>query len=252
MKTRFVCISDTHTFHDLIKMPAGDVLIHSGDFTNVGSAKDITRFNAWLNRLDYKDKIVIAGNHDKLFEQAPGLAVKLLHGNHRNADHDCVYLQDEPYTIGGPLGSGGPEIKIWGSPWTPRFGHGWAFNADRGERIRRQWDMIPPDTDILVTHGPPRGILDWVYDMEAPAASWGEREDYGRIKRRVGCEDLREVVAEIRPKVHVFGHLHEPHGTDSVDGTLFINACICDEQYDASHRDPIVFDFEDGNAVLVR
>ncbi|HNC99840.1 MAG TPA: metallophosphoesterase, partial [Myxococcota bacterium] len=102
---------------------------------------------------------------------------------------------------------------IWGSPWQPRF-FDWAFNLDRGEPLRRVWQKIPDGIDILVTHGPPKGILD-------------------RVQRggEVGCEELREALRRVRPRLHVFGHIHEAYGQLHLDGTHFVNAASCNLDY---------------------
>jgi Icc-related predicted phosphoesterase len=112
-------------------------------------------------------------------------------------------------------------VRFWGSPWQPWF-HDWAFNLPRGPKLREVWDRIPADTDVLVTHGPPRGILDRTI-----------------VGDEVGCDDLRDAVARVRPRVHVFGHIHEARGTHRVGPTLFVNACSC------------TLDYEPNNAAIV-
>ena len=142
---RIVCISDTHKLHYEIKYPVpdGDVFIHAGDFTNVGELSDVIDFNGWLKSLPHQHKIVIAGNHDLCFESSPAKAIPLL--------EDCIYLQASSVVIEGKL--------FYGSPWQPRF-RDWAFNLDRGEDLAEKWALIPTNTDILITHCPPSGILD--------------------------------------------------------------------------------------------
>jgi len=85
-------------------------------------------------------------------------------------------------------------VKFYGSPWQPRF-FDWAFNLDRGEEIKKKWDLIPMDTDVLITHGPPYGILDLTHEGE-----------------KVGCEELMKAVLRVQPKIHIFGHIHEAYG----------------------------------------
>ena len=123
----------------------------------------------------------------------------------RSALVNCHYLQDEAITIEG--------INFYGSPWQPWF-YDWAFNLQRGDQIRAKWDLIPGNTDVLITHGPPLGFGD--------LTSAGER---------VGCKDLLEAVERIKPTLHVFGHIHEAVGTHSDGKTTFINASICDLSY---------------------
>jgi len=197
MALRVVAISDTHTQHRSIDVPNGDVLIHAGDITGRGDPKVVRDFNAFLGELPHRHKIVIAGNHDFCFERDPEPTEKLL--------TSCTYLRDSAVTVEG--------LKVYGSPWQPWF-FDWAFNLQRGEEIRAKWDLIPDDTDILVTHGPPHGILD--------------RTMRGKD---VGCRDLREAIERVRPRVHVFGHIHEGYGRYDDGQTLFMNASSCDFSY---------------------
>lgn len=191
---RLVILSDTHRRHSAIEVPAGDVLIHCGDFTGRGTPPEVIDFNCWLGTLPHPRKLVIAGNHDFLFERDPTQARALL----TNAE----YLEDSGTTIGG--------LRVWGSPWQPWF-HDWAFNLHRGSPIRAKWDLIPAGTDILITHGPPMGILDRTWRGEP-----------------VGCADLAEAAARIRPKLHLFGHIHEGYGDRVRDDIRYVNASNCD------------------------
>ena len=204
---KLVLLSDTHNKHRQIKVPDGDVLIHAGDMcyslgVNGVTARlrlgrdQIADFNAWLGMLPHKHKIVIAGNHDFLFEKKPDEARKLL--------TNATYLQDSAVVIDG--------VKFWGSPWQPWFG-GWAFNAYRGDEIRTHWDEIPLDTDVLITHGPPKYVRD---------RSQGEF---------CGSMALNRAVYELEPKLHVFGHIHEGYGTIELDDTQFVNCSLLDGYY---------------------
>ena len=212
---RIVCISDTHNCNERIVVPDGDILIHSGDATVTGTPPEIVKFNGWFSRLPHKHKIFVAGNHDWLFEWDNGFARSLL-------DASIVYLQDSSVEIDG--------LKIYGSPWQPRF-FDWAFNLMRGPEIAEKWAFIPDDIDILITHGPPHRILD------AVPRNWGI--DYS------GCEELRVRVDNIaihgKLKLHVFGHIHCGYGTDENNGVKFVNASSCDESY-APTQSPIIVD----------
>lgn len=208
---RFVCTSDTHTLHDRVPIPDGDVFIHAGDFTSCGELPDIARFNSFLGKLSHKHKIVIAGNHDFAFERQPALAQSLL--------TNCLYLQDSETVIDG--------VRIYGSPWQPWF-NDWAFNLRRGPEIKAKWDRIPDDVQVLVTHGPPLGHGDKV----PPPQGNGER---------VGCEDLLAAIRRIKPACHVFGHVHEGYGITTEGPTTCVNACMCDGRYSPINP-PIVFD----------
>ena len=183
-------ISDTHTFH---KMLSGfdniDLLIHAGDFGLRGTEVEFVNFINWFNDIDVKNKIFIAGNHDFYLEKTPSRIIR------ERLSDNTFYLNDDGITIEG--------INIWGSPVQPWF-RDWAFNRQRGEDIKRHWDLIPNNTDILITHGPPFGILD--------------RTDDGM---RVGCEELLNCVQKIKPKFHVFGHIHESYGMKDNESTGF-------------------------------
>jgi len=207
MSIRIVCISDTHTLHGRLQIPEGDVLVHAGDLSSRGRKSEIQEFDRWLGTLPHRHKVVICGNHDFLFEREPEVARGLI--------TNAIYLQDSGVTIEG--------LQFWGSPWQPEF-FDWAFNLERGEPLREKWALIPTDTDVLITHGPPMGILDRV-----------ERGE------RVGCEELTEALKRVRPKLHVFGHIHEAYGHLDRDGTRFVNASSCNLDYAPVHA-PIVVD----------
>jgi Icc-related predicted phosphoesterase len=202
---RITFIADTHAQHDknMAKdLPGGDFLIHAGDFTNRGYLQEVKNFCDWYNVLNkYEHKIFIAGNHELGMEEHPDECAEIIR-NYPN----ITYLQDELIEIDG--------IKIYGTPWQPKFFE-WAFNLDRnGEELKEKWDLIPEDTDILITHGPPFGILD--------VQSRGQH---------MGCELLYERVNIVKPKIHVFGHNHFAYGDRYIDGTLYINAAVLDQKY---------------------
>lgn len=211
---RFVVISDTHSLHEGIDLPAGDVLVHAGDFSLGGAPQEVEQFFAWIARQAHRHKVVIAGNHDLLFESAPHHARALVPGN-------VLYLEDSGCRIEG--------LRIWGSPWQPFFMN-WAFNLASEPERQAKWDLIPRDTDVLVTHGPPFRILDECYDG-----------------RHVGCAALAGTVRELEPALHLFGHIHESYGRTSDPagqaGTTFVNACICDQRYRPVNP-PVVVDID--------
>ena len=205
-------ISDTHNKHDYMTrdLPGGPIIIHAGDVSGRGTFKEVTAFLAWFSSLPYTHKIFIAGNHDFIFEKDNALFMP----------DNIHYLKDSSVTIEG--------IKIYGSPWQPWF-HNWAFNLPRGEKLAEKWAMIPDDTNILVTHGPPKGILDYTYYDKKP----------------VGCDDLLIRVKEIKPQIHVFGHIHEGFGQIEIDGVKYVNASMLDLQYDYAHSPTIIkYDFD--------
>jgi len=192
-----IAISDTHGMFRDIKIPDGDVLIHAGDITRQGRLHELYDFNDWLGEQPHQHKIVIAGNHDWCFENASKASRSII----TNAN----YLQDESVIING--------VKFYGSPWQPWF-LDWAFNVERGDKIREKWALIPNDVDVLITHGPTYGILDKVIGGE-----------------NVGCEELKKVIDKISPQFHVCGHIHEAYGTQVIDGTSYINASVNSERY---------------------
>lgn len=195
---KIVCISDTHGKHKELKLPEGDMIIHAGDISGMGRLHEITNFLAWFVELPYQYKVFIGGNHDYLLEDQPSVFKALIPDN-------LIYLENSEVEIEG--------LKLWGSPITPRF-FDWAFNCDRGEKIKQYWDQIPIDTDILITHGPPLGQ--------------GDKTQRGEM---VGCEDLLIKIQEVQPKYHIFGHIHEGYGITNFKNTTFINASVLDFNY---------------------
>ena len=194
---KIVCISDTHNRHRDISVPDGDLLIIAGDISSRGTDHEVKEFNYWLGSMPHKHKIMCCGNHDFGFETHPALFRSLI--------TNAIYLENESCSFGG--------FKIWGSPVTPWF-FDWAFNVHRGSRIANVWDRIPVDTDIVITHGPPVGVLDTTISGD-----------------HVGCFDLSLAIERVKPKLHVFGHIHESAGRISLNGTTYINAAQLDHKY---------------------
>lgn len=208
---KIVFISDTHGQHRKLKdLPKADLIIHGGDLSNRGKDHEVEDFIHWFVRLDYAHKIFIAGNHDFYLEEvSPEFIQKKLPVN-------CHYLCNSGVEIEG--------IKIWGSPVTPTF-FNWAFNEDRGRPIKKFWNLIPKNTDILVTHGPPKNILDkTISDLN------------------VGCEELLKKIKVVQPKFHLFGHIHEAYGKENGNETTFINGSLMNERYKMLHL-PVEIDF---------
>lgn len=206
---RFVAISDTHGKHQSVRLPRGDVLLHAGDLTSKGRKDEVVEFLSWFARQKFAYKIFIAGNHDFYFEKALLFEMETL------IPDGITYLQDSGISING--------INIWGSPVTPWY-YNWAFNRHRGDPIRKHWQLIPPDTHVLMTHGPVYGFLD--QNIE---------------EQHSGCQDLLRTVLTIQPKVHVCGHIHESYGSIKRSDIRFINACLLNEHYDLVNK-PVVFD----------
>src|SRR5690606_2941656 len=147
---KVIALSDTHNQHKKITIPECDILIHVGDWSSKGTFKETKRFAKWLNEQPSDNIIVVPGNHEIEFER--GLPI--------SKDWILDYCSRAKILIDDGVEING--YKIWGSPVTPWF-HSWAWNRGRGEDIKKHWDLIPNDTDLLLTHGPPVDILDIIY-----------------------------------------------------------------------------------------
>jgi Icc-related predicted phosphoesterase len=207
---KITAISDTHSLHHKLKLPGGDLLIHAGDVCNRGTQQEAVNFMEWIEKQPYSHKVFIAGNHDFFFENFTQQEIQ------DRLPNNVFFLNDSGIEIKG--------IKIWGSPITPTFCN-LAFNRDRGNEISTHWDKIPQDTDMLITHGPPYGFLDKTLK-----------------EAHVGCEDLAQKVIAIKPKFHIFGHIHEAHGLTKQDDTTYINVSSVDIEYKV--REVSYCDFE--------
>lgn len=208
---RFVCVSDTHIQGEIPKF-VGDVLLHAGDLTVRGTVSELEKAADELAAYPCKQLVVIPGNHDILFEEDEAAARKIFE------ERQITVLIDQGIEISG--------VKIWGSPRQPEFCN-WAFGYNRAA-ASTLWDMIPDDTEILITHGPPQYVLDKTLRGE-----------------HVGCHDLRNAVDRVKPKYHIFGHIHGGYGFTTAPGlpeTMFINAALCDERYRISNP-PIIFNY---------
>ena len=241
---RITHISDTHNKHNKLdcKLPGGQLLIHSGDISSLGRKSEVERFIKWFGKQDYTHKVFIAGNHDMTFDKESLLRAKLSHFEGRTEyDTECAdgkpewlvellsklpdnvyYLENSSINLEG--------INIWGSPYSPTFGYGWAFNKNRGHDIGQYWDGIPMDTDIVITHGPIYGYCDTT----------------DRTYENVGCNDLFQRLAIVKPQLHFSGHIHEAYGYKSINfgdwsGYAF-NGCSCNLRYEAENT-PISFDY---------
>lgn len=237
------CISDLHgAFPEL---GGGDLLIMAGDCTSNDRVPAWCNFFKWFARQQYKNKILVAGNHDGFLASCISTqeSRELLGADHEDPGHEYLlanrftikhqtpnsiakemvgvgtdnfnYLIDNNFTV--------EEFNIWGSPWTPEF-YDWHFMKERGEELREVWQKIPDDTDILVTHGPPFGIL-----------------DKNKMGEPCGCEELTKAVERIKPKLHVFGHIHGGYGRMErtwTDGskTIFVNAAHMNEDYEPENE----------------
>lgn len=206
---RILCISDTHCLHapytELIQSINADVLIHAGDVTSIGVPGQLKLFMDWYQQFEHiPHKIFIGGNHDFCLQFQNTYTENLL-----TQYPTLTLLQNSGVVIGG--------FSFWGSPYSPAFGN-WAFMFQRGEQAKELWKNIPEKTDVLITHGPPYAMLDRVIRNTEPQ----------------GCEELAFRVRQIKPRLHVFGHIHESYGEGgnlTVGSTQFVNASLLNEQY---------------------
>jgi Icc-related predicted phosphoesterase len=221
---RLAFLSDTHN-QESFDVPCDgiDVLVHCGDLTMAGTVDQIDAVAMWLARLPVRHKIIIAGNHDWLFQ------INRKEAERHLRPAGAIYLQDSSVMIDG--------VKFYGSPWQPWF-FDWAFNFPKGkkgrDRAQKTWAKIPHDTDILLTHGPAYGLLDRNPGQE-----------------HCGDRDLLERLEVVKPTIHAYGHIHHSAGTMVRDETLFVNACICDESYSPIQPARVVDYFGRGRAVVV-
>lgn len=187
---RIVAVADTHLFHGELSVPAGDLFIHAGDMCRGGELEELAEAASWIRSLPHRHKVIVSGNHDWAFVNTPEAARRLF-------GEQVIYLQDSLATIEG--------LRLWGSPWQPAY-NDWAFNLPRGKQLAARWALIPEGIDILITHGPPAGIGDHYSDVG-----------------RQGCEDLRARIGEVKPRLHLFGHIHQDGGFWQNGSTFFAN-----------------------------
>jgi Icc-related predicted phosphoesterase len=205
---RIVSTSDTHTHHDAVRVSECDLLIHAGDFTRRGTRAEATAFLDWFARQPARHKLVTPGNHDRCCEKDEAWFVR------EATARGTIPLIDSAVEIEG--------VRIWGSPITPLF-RNMAFNRARGAAIAEHWAKIPERIDVLVTHGPPRGIGDRMF-----------------LGAHVGCDDLRRALTRVRPRLHLFGHIHEAFGRYACAGldTRFYNVA-CARFFSYGRRDAV-------------
>ncbi|HEY6174290.1 MAG TPA: metallophosphatase domain-containing protein [Kofleriaceae bacterium] len=209
---RIVAVADTHLFHGRYAVPDGDVFVHAGDLCRGGNLAELRIAAQWILGLPHRHKVVVAGNHDWAFAREPGAARAMFAGAH--------YLEDSEVTLDG--------VRFYGSPWQPTF-LDWAFNLPRGPALAAVWARIPHGIDVLITHGPPDDI--------------GDRTS---ATRHAGCVDLRARVAEVEPRLHLFGHIHEDGGAWQRGATTFANVTTWE-----CERAPTVFDVEPGAVTAI-
>jgi Icc-related predicted phosphoesterase len=205
--TKIICISDTHSQNLLTKWqwPECDILIHAGDLTAKGTKGSIENAARKMHELPARHIVFVPGNHDRLFYEDPKEALKLLPG--------VIVLLDETVELLG--------LRIYGTSWL-RFKHGkFPFEI---ESLSEMFAKIPTNTDILVTHSPPYGIMDLN----------GKGEHLGSDSL------LREIKDRVKPKLHVFGHTHRGYGSMKVWDTQFVNGSLVDEDHEPNNQPILV------------
>jgi Icc-related predicted phosphoesterase len=213
-KILITIISDTHSKHNKIKIPQCDILIHCGDISSMGREHEVRDFLKWFSKQPAEYKIFIAGNHDFMFENN-GLFARSL------VPSDIIYLEDTFIEVLG--------LKIYGTPVNPMF-FNWAFNRTE-ENLKKHWEAIPENIDILITHCPPFGIMDAVNNRY---------NNY--INTNTGSPSLNfEIFNRIKPKINCFGHIHQQNGVQIINNIKFINASVLDDNYDLVY-DPITIE----------
>lgn len=223
-------LSDTHNRHADFKCKGGDILLHSGDVSSRGTDQEILNFINWFEQQPYESKIFIPGNHDWSLER-----------NFAYWKDECIkrriHLLNDSGLIIKSMYDPNLNLKIWGSPVQPWF-HSWAFNRARTEKeatkqhgwIKPHWDLIPKDTEILLTHGPPMGILDEVTRVCGSS---------NNPPQHAGCEELLKKIKETNVKLHLFGHIHEGRGFHYEGSTTYVNGSSLDRMYCPTDNKPM-------------
>lgn len=243
---RILHISDLHTYHYRIKWPVdpktADVIVCSGDISDRGEEHQVKAFFKWFKAIEGPAKILVAGNHDISFDPERNglgngaiptwleyeLAIFQFEANDTFPQKRNYYLNDSGCEING--------VKFWGSPVTPWFyGDYWAFNKYRGAEIKKTWDIVPRGTQVLITHGPAFGHVDWLT----------------REALYLGCEDLTKKIADIKPVLHLCGHIHDGYGWEQAADSIFVNSSICNEAYNPINLPHVIdIDFEEKEAEI--
>ena len=209
---KITIISDTHNKHnelDQFLTEESDVIIHCGDFTSMGYIEEVKKFLNWFSNLNqFTHKIFIAGNHDFSFEENFDEVKDLIPPN-------VIYLENIEVVIDG--------VKFYGTPIQKVF-YNWAFNKEYGD-LQKYYKMIPDDVDVLITHTPPFGILDNVFNNPIPQGSPVLDE---------------EIFERIKPKLNCFGHIHESYGVKDINNIKFVNASTLNMKYQIMNKPIIV------------
>jgi Icc-related predicted phosphoesterase len=213
---RFVCISDTHGHHRDLDLPEGDVLLHAGDMTQKGLRSEIQDFNSWLGDIShiFKHIVVIGGNHDLSLE------ADLAQGNQEPLLTNCILLNHESVLVQG--------VQIFGSPLEPRIGRKYIAFVRDAAQLEDDWNDVPLNTDIILSHAPPYGHGDRMWGL-----------------KHAGCTSLLHACERVKPRAVVFGHIHAGYGVTNMNAgtTVCINAASMKlSRFANGLNAPIVFD----------
>lgn len=203
---RILCMSDLHGHLPRVdKLPDANLVLLGGDYCRDHTDRlwYETVFAQWVGDIARRGMPVcsVAGNHDKLFQDEPTFP---------RSRFKWAYLEDDGIDLNG--------VKIWGSPWQPTYGYGWAFNLDEPQ-LAAKWELIPVDTQILLLHGPPHG--------------YGDFSPYGKV--HTGSPSLLARIEQVKPRLVVNGHIHSGYGIRQIGDTVVVNASLCDERYTPSN-----------------
>jgi len=206
---KFCFISDTHWLHNKFEVGSGDFLIHSGDASMI-TADCVEKFSRWMSGKDFRHLVFVPGNHDEFLESNTEEAVEIMES------YGIHVLIDQEIILEG--------LKFYGSPYTPTFGY-WSF-MESPSALKLRWRNIPMDTDILITHGPPKYMLDGL--------------GYGMA----GCDFLSQKVFQVNPIIHGFGHIHPGYGAKTFHEILFINSAVCPGFDDPRGKVPFIVELD--------
>lgn len=204
---KIVAFSDAHWHYPEVKLPDGDILVYAGDWCSGNDKQDTLGFAEYLRKQKHPYKIVVPGNHDRVAARRPSFVKKAF----KNAG--VIYLKDDYATVEG--------ISFFGFPWVPKFGN-WAFMCEE-EGLKTRLFKFKKGTDVLITHGPPLGILDRVPEVGC-----------------VGSLMLATSILKKRPKIHIFGHIHGGHGHEESDHTHYYNVSVCNDEYELVYQPTII------------
>jgi Icc-related predicted phosphoesterase len=226
---RIIHVSDTHNTR-FADVPSGDILVHSGDMVECGTDPEFAQWRCWLHAQPHKHKVLVCGNHEEGIDQLTDPEIRMLLVG--DGFPDTHILRDSSVTLLG--------LRFFGSPWNNSTGTNAAYAiADDDRRASVFLDIMPPpgSVDVLITHNPPLDHLDLRHkvgtgNLPCELCDGDVHKDHFHW----GCPGLLKAVKVLRPRCHLFGHVHSSPGVLSHDGTLFSNAAMYD------HRRPSIID----------